>query len=111
VIPTRAKYYIRIIETLLYPSHLGWLNRNYLYVRLQQDSLSLLLCTQACSRFPPPLLALGFVDLPMLSPAVTISTALRSQSLGFSNRCKNAQLILLFTLLNTSTPFETEDPS
>jgi hypothetical protein len=57
--------------------------------------------------FPPLPLAVGFVDLLLLlSPAATISTALRLHSLGFSNRCKNKQLISLCTRLNTSTPFE-----
>jgi hypothetical protein len=72
---------------------------------------SLPMCALACSRFPLLLLAVGFVDLLMLlSPVVTISTALLSHSLGFPNRCKNKQLISLFTLLNTSTPFEMKEP-
>jgi hypothetical protein len=68
------------------------------------------LCALACSRFPPPLPAVGFVDLLLLlSSILTISMAVRPQSLGFSHRCKNKQLMSSFTLLNTSTPFEIED--
>jgi hypothetical protein len=67
----------------------------------------------ASSCFPPsqPQPAVGFVELPLLSPALTLSTTFLSHCLGFSKRCKNTQLISLFTLLNTSTPFEMEDPS
>jgi hypothetical protein len=91
-----------------YISHFRPATRHY--ASLLQDSLRL--CALACSRFRLILLAVGLVDLlPLLSPALTISTALRSQSLGFSNGCKNTLSISLLTALNTSTPFEMEDPS
>jgi hypothetical protein len=52
------------------------------------------------------------VDSSTYSPVIfDISTALRSHSLGFSNRCKNTELISLLTRLSTATPFEIEDPS
>jgi hypothetical protein len=69
------------------------------------------LCAPGCSRFPPALLAVGLVELLLLLHVLPISTALRSQSLGFSYKCKNTQPVSLFTTLNTSTPFTMEDPS
>jgi hypothetical protein len=89
-------------------SHLGRLNRYY--ASLLRDSL--LLGTLACSRFPQPLLTVGFVVLLIvLSLVLTILVASLSHSVGFSSRCKNMQLISLLTRLSTSTPFEMEDPS
>jgi hypothetical protein len=85
----------------------GQLNWNY--ASLFRHAMPL--CTPGCSRFPPALLAVGLVELLLLLPILPISTALRSHSLGFSNKCKNTQSVSLFTLPNTSTPFKMKDPS
>lgn len=47
-------------------------------------------------------------DLLLLSPTLTISTALQLRKNGFSVRCTNKQLIALLTTLNTLIPFEIE---